>query len=89
MKLEFRDRHAEHVDGREDLCEHGEYQFYPRDTFKAGVQIGGTTIAEVELEFLDKKTLRMTINHLDYLIEKAKREIDMQAYHEWFERSRS
>lgn len=88
MKLEFRDRHAEHADGREELCHHSDFDFLPGDIAKFDARMGGSVIAEVEIEYVNRKTMRVTLNQLDYLIERAKRRADLDVYHEWFDKSR-
>jgi len=67
MKVELRDRHSEHLDSIE-LCDHGDVELYIGDKLTMDAFMGGEVIAQFELEWVDKKRMRVTLNQLDYLI---------------------
>jgi hypothetical protein len=70
VKLEFVDRHAEHVNDELPLCAHATRYLQVGDIWKGSGELGGTIYCQVEVEFLAKDHIRVTINHLDYLLEK-------------------
>jgi hypothetical protein len=73
LHVETYDRHGEHVDPEVPLCEHGDLNFYPGDTFKFNMMLGNEIVGQFEMEYPKKGELRVVMNHLDYLIAKAKR----------------
>lgn len=72
MKVKLRDRHGEHVNESLSLCNHEEYTLGPRDKLIFDSRIGNTVYCQVELVYDKKNEITLIINHLDYLIEKAK-----------------
>lgn len=56
------------------LREHKEFDLFVSGyRLKAFVYMGSEVIAEIELEYVDKKRVRLIINQLEYLIARAKR----------------
>ena len=73
IEIEVKDRHSEHVDPNRPLCDHGyPTMLHSHDRLKVDVVFGSEVIAEMHVELVSKGRLRIVVNHLDYLIAKAK-----------------
>lgn len=69
IKAQFVDRHAEHVDPEIPLCYHGPQRYLEvGDKWTCSGEIGQEVFCEIEVEVLAEKEIRVTVNHLDYLI---------------------
>jgi hypothetical protein len=70
LRIRVEDRHAEHADGREELCDHRHIDMRVGDGASCNIYSGAVVIATLHVKYASKENIEIVVDHFEYLLAK-------------------